>query len=84
MARAENIAFTFLLARTRPPPIFTLTHTHHISNFPNLVVYVCAVKGLSHLFTIGFSSRYWDLMDRRRAWTEFQQYVPMYLNTIVC
>ena len=42
MARAENIAFTFLLARTRPPPIFTLTHTHHISNFPNLVV--CDVR----------------------------------------
>ena len=50
MARAENIAFTFVRARTRPPPIFTLTHTHHISNFPNLVV--CDVKGLSHLFPI--------------------------------
>ena len=64
MARAENIAFTFLLACTGPPPIFTLTHTHHISNFPNLVV--CDVKGLSHLFTIGFSSRYWDLMDSQQ------------------
>ena len=39
MAHAENIAFISLRARTRRPlPIFTLTHTHHISNFPNLVV----------------------------------------------